>query len=182
MPSPISHVAIGAALYPLWVRDRFGRGPRLARVPLMLLITVGLSVLPDVDAAVGIAYGNLARFHNNFTSSPVFGTLVAVAVGVLVALSRRASFQRGFLLTFVCYQLHVFMDFVTVGRGLMMLWPLSNQRIQPPFHLFYGLHWSDGLVSHRHWITLATEMGFVLLLAVAVWWVQSRRTDPGRPS
>ncbi|NIV75262.1 MAG: hypothetical protein GWN37_10615, partial [Gammaproteobacteria bacterium] len=47
---------------------------------------------------------------------------------------------RAFLLTLVCYELHVLLDYLTVGRGVMLLWPLSAERFAPPIYLFYGLH------------------------------------------
>lgn len=131
---------------------------------MTLLAFFGLSILPDLDAGVGIVLGNMARYHNNFAGTPGFGLAVALAFGTVAWMFCRSAFRPTFLLTFLLYGLHVFMDFFTVGRGVMVFWPISSERIQPPFHLFYGLRWSDGIFSERHLITLVTELGFVLVL------------------
>jgi inner membrane protein len=134
-----------------------------------------MSVMPDLDAAVGILLGNLGRYHNNIAGTPVFGALVAFGAACLAGFARRSAGMRVFSLTFVCYQLHVLMDYLTIGRGLMLLWPLSDERFRPPVHLFYGLRWSDGVFSTRHFITLFSELGFVLVLLLVFWFRSSRR-------
>ena len=60
------------------------------------------------------------------------------------------------------------MDFFTIGRGVMVFWPLSLERFASPVPLFYGLHWSDGYLSERHLITLVTELGFLFLLGIVM--------------
>jgi membrane-bound metal-dependent hydrolase YbcI (DUF457 family) len=131
-------------------------------------------MLPDLDAAVGIAFGNLGRYHNNFAGAPAFGVLVAAALGGVTWLVRPAAAKGVLLLALVCYQIHVLMDFLTIGRGVMLLWPLSSERFAPPFYLFYGLRWSDGVFSSRHFITVFSELGSAAVLFVALW-LHSRR-------
>jgi membrane-bound metal-dependent hydrolase YbcI (DUF457 family) len=177
MPSPIAHAAVGAAVYRLWSKPDGSPRPRGTVVPPMLLGCVGLSFLPDLDAALGIFLGDLGRYHNNLAGSPVFGALVALATGGIVAIFRRSAFKPVFSLTFVCYQLHVFMDYFTVGRGVMVLWPFSNERFAPPFHLFYGLRWSDGLISERHLITLFSELAFSAALITGSWLLWRKRSS-----
>ncbi len=168
MPSPLSHSAVGAAAYFVWSLRGKGRGRPPREAYMTLLAFVGLSVLPDLDAGVGIVLGNMARYHNNFAGTPGFGLAVALSFGVVAWLFRRSAFRPTFFLTFLLYSLHVFMDFFTVGRGVMVFWPISSERIQPPFHLFYGLRWSDGVISERHFITLASELCFVVVLFFGV--------------
>ena len=67
------------------------------------------------------------------------------------------------------------MDFLTVTRGSMLLWPFSSERVSPPVHLFYGLGWSHGVASELHLVTLVTELAFVAILAAFVLWVDRRR-------
>jgi hypothetical protein len=171
MPSPIAHIAAGFAI----CRIRDGRGASRSRPPGLLGACVGLSLLPDLDAALGIALGNLGRYHNNFAGSPAFGALVALVVAGGVMLVRRAWARQALILTFVCYEVHVLMDFLTVGRGVMLLWPLSTERFAPPFHLFFGLRWSHGLASTLHLVTIVTELLFAIALFISLRWLLRRR-------
>jgi inner membrane protein len=169
LPSPIAHSAAGYAIYRILLRRR----PRvlISRVkPLagLLILTVGLSLLPDVDSILGLIFEDFGRFHNSLTHSLVVGLGVAVVVGALAVSTRRFRFVDGFLLTLVCYDLHVIMDFFTIGRGVMALWPISSERFLSPVTVFYGLHWSDGIFSTRHLVTLATEIAFALLVALMI--------------
>ena len=72
---------------------------------------------------MGIFAGNLGRYHNNFAGSPAFGTLVALAAGAVMWMFRRQLAWPTTRLVFVCYQVHVLMDFLTISRGTMLLWP-----------------------------------------------------------
>lgn len=164
MPSPIVHAAVGVVVS-RFTRDTVLGDRRVAgRIPLIAIVCMGLSLLPDLDAAVGIFLGNLGKYHNNLAGSPLFATLVTAVVGGIVWVARRDAARQAFALTFVCYQLHVILDFFTVGRGVMLAWPFSDTRFQPPFHLFFGLRWSHGLISPSHLTTLATEAALVALL------------------
>jgi len=164
MPSPLAHATMGYLVYRSWPEGRSPTGSvRLLGMSALLPAAVGLSLLPDADAAIGILAGDLGSYHNQLMGSPAFAVLAAVAVG-LAARGLGGSFGRWFALGLVCYQLHVLMDYLTIGRGVKLLWPLSGERFSPPFELFYGLRWSDGLVSVRHLWTLASE---VLFAAVA---------------
>ena len=177
MPSPVAHAAVGALISEAWPADE--RPPRRIGgvVPVTLAACVGLSLVPDLDAAVGMMLGDLGRYHNNLAGSPAFGLLVALAVGGLVRLVEPSAARRAFLLTLVCYQAHVFMDYLTVGRGVMLLWPFQTERYAPPIHVFYGLRWSDGFLSPHHLVTLLSELVFVVLLVGTMRWFR-RGVDP----
>ncbi len=170
MPSPIAHAAVGYALYRLYMaqtrpikQSRIGSWPRLA------IIASGLSLLPDLDFVPGFFFpGAFDQFHNTFANSIFTGLGVALGVGALARLWRQKGFWFWFLFTLISYELHVLMDYFTVGRGVMLFWPFTAQRFEPPFKLFYGLHRSDGWLSIRHLWTLVTELGFVILLGFAV--------------
>ena len=164
MPSPLAHGAVGYAVY----RMCRGRVHSDARMPGLLLGTRCLSMLPNLDATVGLTFGDLHRFHNHFTHSPIVGAVVALGLGGLWSLVGKARFRDGFLAALICYELHVVMDFFTVGRGVMALWPLTADRYEAPFKLFYGLHWSEGWLSVRHAWTVSTELLFLALVAATV--------------
>jgi inner membrane protein len=118
---------------------------------------------------------DLGRYHNIWTHSLIVGLGVALAIGSLVWLVRHSGFSRWFILTLLCYELHIIMDYFTVGRGVSAFWPLSFERFVSPVPVFYGLHWSDGWSSMRHLLTLVTEVGFVALLGVVVYLHRNRK-------
>lgn len=183
MPSPIAHTAVAIAL------DRIREAsdvaePDTAVARLLnritpdflevkkdltsLLALLFFSILPDFDFLPGLFAGPFDQFHNTFSHSLFAGFIVALTVGGLVTLWRPRSFWYWFSLVLVCYELHVIMDYVTVGRGVMLFWPFTSDRYQPPAYLFYGLHRSDGWISIRHLWTFLTEMGFVLGLHLII--------------
>jgi hypothetical protein len=128
-----------------------------------LVVTEGLSLLPDVDIVPGILLGDIGRFHNNLMSSLLAGLATALGVGGLAWWRTGRGFKRWSLIALVCYYMHLLMDYLTVGGGIMLLWPFSWNRHVSPVTLFYGLRWSDGLTSKRHLRTLVTEIGLVAL-------------------
>jgi membrane-bound metal-dependent hydrolase YbcI (DUF457 family) len=164
MPSPIAHAAVGYLIYRGLSRRFVGLRPDL------VWAGVGLSLLPDIDAAAGLLLGDMGRYHNHMMGSPAFALLVSLGVGV-TGWRLSGAFRSWFTLAFVCYLTHITMDFFTTGRGLMLLWPFTEERFRPPFSLFYGVHWSDGLFSSRHIWTALTELGTIaaLVLVVAIY-------------
>jgi membrane-bound metal-dependent hydrolase YbcI (DUF457 family) len=135
----------------------------------LLILTSGLSLLPDLDSLLGLLSGDFGRFHNNLTHSLLVGLGIALVVGALLQWWKGSGFWYWMTLTGLCYDLHVIMDWTTDGRGVMALWPITAQRFLAPVTLFYGLHWSDGLLSERHLVTLATELGFVVLVVLGLY-------------
>lgn len=172
MPSPVTHLAAGYALFHA-ARPRF---PELGRRWISFLFlgaVLTLSMLPDMDAVVGILRSDLGRYHNQFTHSAV----MALGAGLLTGGAGWLCFRRGagrwFLLGCAAYGLHVALDFVTIGRGVRLLWPWTDRRFLCPVPIFYGLHWSDGLLSPKHLVTLANE---IPIAAMLVWWARRTRT------
>jgi membrane-bound metal-dependent hydrolase YbcI (DUF457 family) len=166
MPSPLAHLAAGYAVTHVAWRAS-GRRPDARGSAVVLAWAAVLSLLPDLDSVLGIALGDFGRFHNNASHSLFVGIAVAVVAGGLAAASGRVRFRTAFALTLVCYELHVVMDYWTVGRWVMVLWPWTAERFSPPFPLFYGLRWSDGLLSARHLWTILTETAFVAVVVLA---------------
>ncbi len=161
MPSPIAHAAAGYLIY----RGLSGRFVGFR--PGLVWAGIGLSLLPDIDAAAGLLLGDMGRYHNHMTHSLAFALLASFAAGM--AGRRLASaFWPWFTLALACYLAHITMDFFTSGRGIMLLWPVSEQRFKPPFSIFYGLHWSDGLFSSRHIWTVVSEIATVAAFALIV--------------
>ncbi len=134
----------------------------------MLGIAVALSLLPDVDAALGLLLGDLGAYHNAGMNSLLVVLCVSLLVAGLAWLRWRPGFRVWLALSLLCYSLHVLADYLTWGRGVMLFWPFTAERFAPPVYLFYGLHWSDGWVSVRHIWTLLTELVFAAILLTAL--------------
>ena len=178
MPSPIAHTTMGYVIHRIY----WGRGPklnlrRLGPLPGLLLVAAGFSLLPDLDSVAGILWQDFGRYHNNGSHSLLVGLAVALAIGGLMWWRKRSGFVYWFGLVLLCYQFHIILDFCTVGRGVMLFWPLSAARFESPVKLFYGLHWSDGLVSINHVWTLLNEVAFAILAMLATHFLERRMVD-----
>ncbi len=183
MPSPLAHTTAGYAVYRLLRRRRSDGEPQVWRLPLILLVTLVFSILPDFDAVAGILAGDIGRYHNQGTHSLVVGLLVALLFAVLLARGRMHAFKAWFPPLLLSYELHVLMDVVTLGeRGVMLLWPLSSARFDVPFTLFYGVRWSEGIFAWQHLVTLATEALFALLVLGGLYLLERRQNVPSGPS
>jgi inner membrane protein len=144
--------------------------------PLAFLIAViFFSLLPDMDAMLGIWLNDFGRFHNNWSHSLLCGLIVAIVIGFIARWKNNRNFLTWFIITLLCYEMHVIMDLVTIGRGVKLFWPLSPERYSSPIKLFYGLHWSDGLISARHLLTLITEIGSILIVMFTVNYLKKRK-------
>lgn len=183
MPSPLAHTTAGYAVYRLLRRRRSDGEPQVWRLPLILLVTLVFSILPDFDTVAGILAGDIGRYHNQGTHSLVVGLLVALLFAVLLARGRMHAFKAWFPPLLLSYELHVLMDVVTLGeRGVMLLWPLSSARFDVPFTLFYGVRWSEGIFAWQHLVTLATEALFALLVLGGLYLLERRQNVPSGPS
>ena len=167
-PSPIAHTAAAYAVYSLFSRTGEKDTTRWAATPVLLAAAVVLSLLPDLPSLAALFGAQLSTVHNNWEHSLMVALVVALVCGGVIQVWSGGSCGRWFLFAFLCYSLHVLMDLFTVGRGVMLLWPFSAERFSPPFKLFYGLHWSDGWLSSRHWWTLLTEATFALIVILIV--------------
>jgi membrane-bound metal-dependent hydrolase YbcI (DUF457 family) len=164
MPSPIAHTAAGYALYRLLAAPRLEEETSLGRSFPRLLLIVALSMLPDLDFLPGLLLNEFDRFHNTFSNSLLLAFPVALLIAAIFSFKQKSRFLFWFGFVFLCYELHVVMDYFTVGRGVLLFWPISSERYQPAFKLFYGLHRSDGWFSIRHLWTLLSELAFVALI------------------
>jgi membrane-bound metal-dependent hydrolase YbcI (DUF457 family) len=166
MPSPIAHMTAGYIVYRAFHRKLNRDGSENNRFKLShLLIIMGFALLPDIDSVLRIIMGDFGRYHNNGTHSLIIGLLLAMGVyTILYSMRNLTRFFWG-AACLLSYELHVFLDMLTVGRGVMLFWPISDVRYSLPVLLFLGLHWSDGLFSVMHIWTILTE-GLVALVAI----------------
>jgi len=93
MPSPVAHATMGYVIYEICRRYLSDQAwARIGPVHPLLIATVGLSLVPDVDVLLGILMGDLNRFHNNVMNSLVVGLVVALGIGSVIWLSKRSGF------------------------------------------------------------------------------------------
>ena len=130
----------------------------------MLILAMGFSLLPDLDSVLGVFAQDFGRFHNNLSHSLIFGIAVSLLLAGLFSWLEKGRFVFWFSLLLLSYELHVVMDFLTYGRGVMAFWPFTAERFISPVLLFFGLHWSEGFFSFSHIITLVTELLFSLVM------------------
>jgi membrane-bound metal-dependent hydrolase YbcI (DUF457 family) len=185
VPSPLAHGLIGYAVYRLYrPREKLAPGGSLSRSVLPLAAALGVSLLPDADAALGLLLGDLGAYHNNIVNSLFVGLAVSLLLASLLWIGWGMRFWPWLGLLLLCYELHVLADYLTWGRGVMLFWPFTGERFAPPVYLFYGLHWSDGVVSMRHFWTLLTELGFgaLMLAMMELYFRKGRRGTASRSS
>ena len=162
MPSPIAHAAAGYFIYRAFRKAGADSDPsRIGPVPQLLAATVALSLLPDGDSLLGVLANDLGKYHNNLANSLAFAASASLVVATVVWIVRRSGFRRWFAIALVSYLAHILMDYLTMGRGIMLAWPFVSDRFQSPFNLFFGLHWSEGVIARSHLITAVTELAFI---------------------
>ncbi len=144
---------------------------------LLLLASVLFSLLPDFDALPGLVFGEMYRFHNQFSHSLLVGLGAALAAGLLTALfAGRQWAWSVFLVALLGYEMHILADLFTYeSRGVMLFWPLTPERFTAPVKLFYGVRWSEGVFSPLHLITLTSELVFSAVLLAGTAWLAGRR-------
>jgi membrane-bound metal-dependent hydrolase YbcI (DUF457 family) len=172
MPSPYAHFLAATALAsPYLAKGKLDR-EKIEKAATLLVF----SILPDLDAVPGILMGDLPAYHNQISHSIGFGFSICLLYALLrQCLPKAAPFLHLFSLACAAYGLHLFMDWLTWGRGVMLFWPLSSHRFSPPVHLFYGLRHSEGLLSRQHGITFATESFTMIPLLLTGWWFINKR-------
>ncbi len=176
MPSPIAHLAAGAAIATGFTRNIDDPAQRR----LVWGAALFFSVAPDLDAIPGFMTGNMALYHNQITHSLFFGVAACLlATGIFGLFFRRFldwwSYPRIASLALVSYGLHLVMDAATLGPGVKLLWPFTDERFFTPFPLFYGVRHSEGLFSSSHLITIGSELAVVVGVLLAARWLACSR-------
>lgn len=163
------HLATGFAVYAV---DRavfrsqtpLHRGPR---EPIWLAGALFFALLPDLDAVAGILGGDMGRYHNQAFHSVTVSLLFAMLLAGLGTVLGARPAARAFRLATVGALIHLALDFITTGRGVMLLWPWTDLRFQSIPPLLRGLVWSEGLVSREHLFTFLQELPWTLGLLTA---------------
>lgn len=175
MPSPIAHLGMGYAIYGYSRRKLSEYKKRPGKLPFQMILIMGLSLLPDLDVIAAMIFRDMQNFHNNFSHSLLMGIPVAVLIAAILRQICHFDFWLWIRICLISYDLHIVMDALTTGRGVMMFWPLYQNRFASPIKLFYGLHWGFGWFSIWHFWTILTESLFVLVIVLTMKYSEKRR-------
>ncbi len=184
MPSPIAHIAAGFAISRMYQiakpEDQDGIVEDAHHLDFAATgIIVFASMLPDADAILGILFSDFGAYHNQFTHSLFMGLVSAVICSTLLCLLSDRKFMQTLTMILSGYWIHVLLDSMTPGRGVMLLWPWSNNRFQTGWKFFYGVHWSEGWFSLHHLLTLFTEIIFGFFIFFAIRFIDFRMKGRG---
>ena len=164
MPSPIAHLGTGYAIY-RYYKHRLPEGRRqIWKISGPMILIMGLSLLPDLDIIAAILFRDMQNYHNNISHSLLLGIPIAVLIAAILYQIYHSEYWLWFLICLLSYDLHVVMDALTAERGVMMFWPLSQNRFAFPIKVFYGVRWGLGWFSIWHLWTIFTESIYVLIL------------------
>jgi membrane-bound metal-dependent hydrolase YbcI (DUF457 family) len=177
MPSPIAHLGTGYAVYRYFKRNLPENRRQLRKLPVQMLLIMGLSMLPDLDIIPAIIFRDMKNYHNNFSHSLLLGIPVAIVIAAILYQIYHTSFWQWFLICLVSYDLHIIMDTLTAERGVMLFWPLTQHRFASPIKIFYGLQWGLGWFSIWHIWTMFTELLFTVAVICAVNYFDKRRNN-----
>lgn len=165
MPSPIAHVAVGYGVFSAIRPSLLAADPQsrrlLGRVFVFVIIC---SLLPDIDVIPGLLLGDLRGIHNGVTNSLLVGLTFALFVGGVARILGSKRYRLWFAIALFSYELHVVADYFTAERGIMALWPITSKRFVAPIMLFYGVHYTEGLISIDHLWTIISELLFAGIL------------------
>jgi membrane-bound metal-dependent hydrolase YbcI (DUF457 family) len=177
MPSPIAHLSAGYAIYRYYMRKLPQDQSYFWKFPVQMILVTGLSMLPDLDVIPAIIFRDMRAYHNNFSHSFLFAVPVAFSVAGIFHRTYQSSYWLSFLICLVSYDLHVIMDALTAERGVMLFWPITQNRFASPIKVFDGLQWGLGWISIWHLRTIFTELLFALGAIGAVNYFDRRRNQ-----
>jgi membrane-bound metal-dependent hydrolase YbcI (DUF457 family) len=125
------------------------------------------TVAADLDIALGYATGaNGFVSHGGYTHSVLLAVVFATVFALWVRVLARVHIGRAWVVGALAYSSHLLLDAVNHGRGIMLLWPLSEERWGAPIRIFYGVRHSDPGDWTHHLTTLATELILVAVVLV----------------
>ena len=179
MPSPVGHVLAGAAVY-------LAGTNRGERSRITLGVTLFGSIVPDFDFLPGILIGDPGAFHHGVSHSFAFAALLGLAV--LVAFQRcleKVIAAQAAVLTALAYASHVILDLINVslGRGLPIFWPFSNEQFGFDLRLLGHFHHGglqQGIWSVIRWDNLPAVSSELVIIGVPLMflvWREQRMTS-----
>jgi membrane-bound metal-dependent hydrolase YbcI (DUF457 family) len=178
LPSPLAHGLAGLTVHVLASRDR-GE----LRDPWRIGVTVGASLIPDVDLLFRVVDGR--NHHNNETHSIGFALLAAVTAAAVFRLIRCKRPLALALALGAAWTGHVALDLFNLDTqppiGVMALWPLSEGYFKSPVLLFLDIRRTLDWTAVTHNSVSAAWEGVVLVPLLLVAW-RYRMRHLGRDS
>lgn len=179
MPTVFTHPAVPLALA--------AAGGRRAVSARLLAAGIACSMAPDLDVFApwfGLGWSSFFS-HRGFTHTLGFALMLA-ALAAALHRPLQASARAAFAFVFVCAWSHPLLDaFTDGGRGIPLLWPLSDERYFFPVRMLevspLGLHFFssgralDVLRSEIVWVWL--PLAAAATVALAARRIGSRRTS-----
>jgi inner membrane protein len=174
----VGHVAVGL------LAGRLHRGcPGQPRSKATLLAFALLALLPDADVVM-VAMGTMdagAAGHRGASHS----LALALAVGLLCALATRRlgwPVWRTAVLATIAVASHAALDFLGHGgKGLPLLWPLSEARFHSPLRIFPDAPRGLALVTSAGLVSMIIELVVFLPVIVYALWPHMRRRALAQP-
>lgn len=182
MSSPIAHAAVGYAVYHAFRRSL--PMEKVLGIPARVawpLAAVVCSLLPDIDAAIGIPLRDLEHYHNNLTHSLLAGAFASFALAPALRWIARLRVKVGLWFALSCVFGHIVIDLLTDSRGTMLFWPFSLHRFLSPVTLFPGVPWSHPLTDPLYLHMLFYDSCFAALVVLLVELVRHRAIHPEGP-
>lgn len=140
-----------------------------------------LSMLPDADVvafALGIPYE--APFGHRGASHSLAAALGLGILALGIARARRLPPLRWALTTFAVVASHGILDTLTDGgRGVALLWPLTDARLFAPWRPIPVAPIGLGFLSPRGMSVAATELAYFLPLWLYALWPRRGAPDTG---
>ncbi len=151
MATPIGHSLAGYAIHRFLVS---GADRRSA----LAFAAVAAANAPDLDFVPGIFAGAPALYHQGGSPSLAFAVVVGLIVAAILRAGQGTVGRIGFLLGFLGYSSHLFLDlFGPDARppyGIPLFWPLSEHTFLSPVPLLLGVSHADHTSSSTsEWVS-----------------------------
>lgn len=187
----VGHVLVGAAAARLSERRLLGEGSSLGQSLALVFAFAALAMLPDLDViafALHIPYGDPFG-HRGAAHSLAAALAIGLLAGVWAQVRKRPVIPFA-LVVFTVVASHGLLDTLTDGgRGVALLWPLSDERFFAPWRPIPVAPIGARMLSARGLYVVASELVlFSPALVIALWgapgrvraWAESRRAHIGK--
>jgi inner membrane protein len=141
MPSPVGHSLAGLCGYLL-----AGNRPLPARREYLLLSSVVIANLPDLDLAPRLLFGDVSSLHRQWTHSLVAALGFGLLIGVLARWWKTDGIFYG-VWGGAVYLSHIVLDMLlddpSPPHGVQLLWPFSESYFMSPVTPFTSFSYSN---------------------------------------